>query len=276
VRTGEERPYTPPKTCPNCAQPVEHIADEVAWYCVNAACPAQLMRNIEHFVSRGAMDIVGLGIKIVEQLVDAGLVHDVADLYTLSKEDLLELEGFADKKADNILAAIQESKKQSLARLLTALGIRGVGEVSAAELARQFRSIDEVRTAEVEGLLQIEGIGPNIAQAIVDWFHSPTNQKVLAKLHVAGVWPVAEQVETVLESDQSFSGQTFVITGTLPGFTRQEAKEFIESHGGRVIGSVSKKTSYVVVGENPGSKFGKAKDLGVRILDEVGLRQLPG
>ncbi|MES0360740.1 MAG: helix-hairpin-helix domain-containing protein, partial [Anaerolineales bacterium] len=271
-----ERPYTPPKTCPNCAQPVEHIADEVAWYCVNAACPAQLMRNIEHFVSRGAMDIVGLGIKIVEQLVEAGLVNDVADLYTLSKEGLLELEGFADKKADNILAAIQESKKQSLARLLTALGIRGVGEVSAAELARQFRSIDEVRTAEVEGLLQIEGIGPNIAQAIVDWFHSPTNQKVLAKLHVAGVWPVAEQVETVLESDQSFSGQTFVITGTLPVFTRQEAKEFIESHGGRVIGSVSKKTSYVVVGENPGSKFGKAKDLGVRILDEVGLRQLPG
>ena len=276
VRTGEERPYTPPKTCPNCAQPVEHIADEVAWYCVNAACPAQLMRNIEHFVSRGAMDIVGLGIKIVEQLVEAGLVNDVADLYTLSKEGLLELEGFADKKADNILAAIQESKKQSLARLLTALGIRGVGEVSAAELARQFRSIDEVRTAEVEGLLQIEGIGPNIAQAIVDWFHSPTNQKVLAKLHVAGVWPVAEQVETVLESDQSFSGQTFVITGTLPVFTRQEAKEFIESHGGRVIGSVSKKTSYVVVGENPGSKFGKAKDLGVRILDEVDLRQLPG
>ncbi|MFC1922496.1 NAD-dependent DNA ligase LigA [Chloroflexota bacterium] len=276
VRTGEERPYKPPKTCPDCAQSIEHIADEVAWYCVNAACPAQLMRNIEHFVSRGAMDVVGLGIKIVEQLVEAGLVNDVADLYTLSKEGLLELEGFADKKTDNILAAIQESKKQSLARLLTALGIRGVGEVSAAELARQFKSIDEVKTAEVEDLLQIEGIGPNIAQAIVDWFQSTTNQKVLAKLHVAGVWPVAEQVETVLESDQSFSGQTFVITGTLPGFTRQEAKEFIESHGGRVIGSVSKKTSYVVVGENPGSKFGIAKDLGIRILDEMGLRQLPG
>ena len=276
VRTGDERPYAPPKTCPDCDQLVEHIADEVAWYCVNAACPAQLIRNIEHFVSRGAMDMVGLGIKIVEQLVEAGLVNDVADLYTLSKEGLLELEGFADKKADNILAAIQESKKQSLAHLLTALGIRGVGEVSAAELARQFKSIDEVKIAEVEDLLQIEGIGPNIAQAILDWFHSPTNQKVLAKLHVADVWPIAQQVETVLESDQSFSGQTFVITGTLPVFTRQEAKEFIKSHGGRVIGSVSKKTSYVVVGENPGSKFGIAKDLGIRILDEVGLRQLAG
>ena len=276
VRTGDERPYAPPKTCPDCDQLVEHIADEVAWYCVNAACPAQLIRNIEHFVSRGAMDMVGLGIKIVEQLVEAGLVNDVADLYTLSKEGLLELEGFADKKADNILAAIQESKKQSLAHLLTALGIRGVGEVSAAELARQFKSIDEVKIAEVEDLLQIEGIGPNIAQAILDWFHSPTNQKVLAKLQMAGVWPVAQQVETVLESDQSFSGQTFVITGTLPVFTRQEAKEFIKSHGGRVIGSVSKKTSYVVVGENPGSKFGIAKDLGIRILDEVGLRQLAG
>jgi DNA ligase (NAD+) len=156
------------------------------------------------------------------------------------------------------------------------LGIRGVGEVSAAELARQFKSIDQLRTAEVENLLQIEGIGPNIAQAIVDWFQCPTNRKVLAKLHVAGVWPVAEQVETVLESDQSFFGQTFVITGTLPGFTRQEAKEFIESHGGRVIGSVSKKTSYVVVGENPGSKFGKAQGLGIRILDEAGLRLLAG
>ncbi len=276
VRTGDEQPYTPPKTCPDCAQPVEHIADEVAWYCVNAACPAQLMRNIEHFVSRGAMDIVGLGIKIVEQLVAAGLVNDVADLYTLSKEDLLELEGFADKKAENILAAIQESKKQSLARLLTALGIRGVGEVSAAELARQFHSIDQLKTKEIDNLLQIEGIGPNIAQAIVDWFKSPTNQAVLAKLHEAGVWPVAEQMETELDGGQSFNGQTFVITGTLSGFTRQEAKEFIESHGGRVIGSISKKTSYLVVGENPGSKFGKAKDIGIRILDEPGLRQLAG
>jgi DNA ligase (NAD+) len=148
--------------------------------------------------------------------------------------------------------------------------------VSAAELAKQYTSIDEIRTAEVEDLLQIEGIGPNIAQAIVDWFHSPTNQMVLAKLHVAGIWPVAEQVETVLESDQLFSGQTFVLTGTLPGISRQEAKKFIESHGGRMIGSVSKKTSYLVVGENPGSKFDKAKDLGVPILDEAGLRQLAG
>jgi DNA ligase (NAD+) len=276
VRSGEEKSYLPPKVCPVCDQLVEHISDEVAWYCVNAACPAQVIRNIEHFVSRGAMDIVGLGIKIVAQLVESGLVTDVADLYSLSKGDLLELEGFAEKKADNLLAAVRESKNQSLARLLTALGIRGVGEVSAAELARQFNGIDELSAAEVEDLLQIDGIGPNIAQAIVDWFHSPTNRKVLDKLHMAGVWPVAEQIDAAKEGVLALGGQTFVITGTLPGITRQEAKEFIENHGGKVIGSVSKKTSYLVVGENPGSKFSKANDLGIPILDEAGLRQLAG
>jgi DNA ligase (NAD+) len=148
--------------------------------------------------------------------------------------------------------------------------------VSAAELSRQFNSINLLSATEVNDLVQIDGIGPNIAQAIVDWFQSPTNQEVLAKLQEAGVWPVTRQLETKLLGEQSFKEQTFVITGTLSGFTRQEAKEFIESHGGKVIGSVSKRTSYLVVGENPGSKFGKAKDIGIRILDEAGLRQLAG
>ncbi len=274
VRSGEEKPYVPPQKCPVCEQDVEHIEGEVAWYCVNAACPAQLVRNIEHFVSRGAMDIVGLGIKIVEQLVEAGLVQDVADLYYLSREDLLQLEGFADKKADNLIASIEQSKNQNLERLLTALGIRGVGEVGAAELARQFGSIDNLSAVTIQDLLEIEGIGPNIAEAVVDWFKSSTNQDLLQKLHRAGVWPVSTRQDGQVEADQAFSGLTFVITGTLPEFTRQQAKEFIEKRGGRVTGSVSKNTSYLVVGDNPGSKFAKAQELGVSIIDERELREL--
>ena len=274
VRTGDEMPYTPPRKCPVCDQEVEHIEGEVAWYCVNAACPAQLIRNIEHFVSRGAMDIVGLGIKIVEQLVQSGLVKDVADLYTLSKDKLLQLDGFADKKAENLLTAIEGSKNQHLSRLLTALGIRGVGEVGATELARQYNSIEDLSTATFDDLMEIEGIGPNIAQAVVDWFSSPTNREVLIKLHNAGVRPESVTQMSQTESAQVFSGQTFVITGTFPDFSRQQAKEFIEHHGGRVTGSVSKKTSYLVLGENPGSKYVKAEELGIPILDEEGLRKL--
>jgi DNA ligase (NAD+) len=274
VRSGGEKPYVPPQKCSVCDQVVEHIEGEVAWYCVNAACSAQLIRNIEHFVSRGAMDIVGLGIKIVEQLVDADLVKDVADLYYLSKDDLLQLEGFADKKAENLLTSIEQSKSQTLSRLLSALGIRGVGEVGAAELARQFKSIDNLSAAGLDDLLQLEGIGPNIAQAVVDWFKSPTNHIILDKLHKAGVWPVSESQPIQVDAVQAFAGQTFVITGTLPGFTRAQAKEFIESHGGRVIGSISLKTSYLILGEDPGSKYTKAQKLGITILDETGLREL--
>ena len=260
--------------CSSDLTEVEHLEGEVAWYCVNTACPAQVIRNIEHFVSRGAMDIVGLGIRIVKLLVEAGLVEDVADLYRLSKEDLLSLEGFADKKAENLLAAIEVSKTQSLNRLLTALGIRGVGEVGAVDLARQFGSIDDLSVAGLGDLLQIEGIGPNIAQAVVDWFNTPSNQIVLEKLKGAGVWPKTEELVGESFPDLKFTGQTFVITGTLPGFTRQEAKEFIERNGGRVTGSVSKKTSYLVHGDNPGSKFAKAQVLGVPLVDEAGLRNL--
>ena len=274
ARSGDEMEYLPPSRCPVCDTEVEHLEGEVAWYCVNTACPAQVIRNIEHFVSRGAMDIVGLGIRIVKLFVEAGLVEDVADLYRLSKEDLLSLEGFADKKAENLLAAIEVSKTQSLNRLLTALGIRGVGEVGAVDLARQFGSIDDLSVAGLGDLLQIEGIGPNIAQAVVDWFNTPSNQIVLEKLKGAGVWPKTEELVGESFPDLKFTGQTFVITGTLPGFTRQEAKEFIERNGGRVTGSVSKKTSYLVHGDNPGSKFAKAQVLGVPLVDEAGLRNL--
>jgi DNA ligase (NAD+) len=272
ARTGEEQPYEPPQVCPACGEPVEHFEGEVAWYCVNAACSAQLIRNLEHFASRGAMDIVGLGIKIVEQLVGEGLVEDVADLYTLRREDLLKLEGFAEKKADNLLAAIEASKSRPLGRLINALGIRGVGEVIANDLARCYPDLDALARASVEGLESIEGIGPNIAYAIVDWFARPANQRVLQKLRAAGVWPRAEEVATAVE--QPLAGLTFVVTGTLSGFTRQQVKQFIQEHGGKVASSVSRKTDYVVVGENPGSKYNKALELGVKVIDEGTLRQL--
>jgi DNA ligase (NAD+) len=274
ARTGKEQPYTPPEKCPVCGQQVEHLEGEVAWYCVNAACPEQLVRNVEHFVSRGTLDIVGLGIRIVIQLIDAGLVKDVADLYTLKREDLMQLEGFADKKVDNLLGSIEASRSRSLARLIYALGIRGVGEVVGADLARNFRDLDELAAASAADLEQIEGIGPNIAQAIVDWFAKPTNQNVLKKLKKAGIWPVSEPVSPAQAAELPFSGLTFVVTGTLPNFSRDDAKQFIQEHGGKVTGSVSAKTSYVVVGEAAGSKLDKAQELGVKTLDEAALRAL--
>jgi DNA ligase (NAD+) len=275
VRKESLLPYIPPGFCPTCGERVEHFSGEVAWYCVNVACPAQLIRNLEHFVSRGAMDIIGLGIKIVEQLVGAGLVKDVADLYTLRREDLLSLDGFAIKKADNLLESIENSKGRSLARLIAALGIRGVGEVGAVELARHFHNLSMLSQASVQELQAIEGIGPNIAQGIVDWFSSPTNQMVLEKLKRAGVWPTAEsRLESTLP--QTFTGLTFVITGTLPTMTREEAKAFIETRGGKVTDSVSKKTSYLLLGSEPGSKYEKARSLGIQIVDETELLRIAG
>ncbi len=274
ARRGDEQPYTPPETCPACGQPVEHFEGEVAWYCVNAACPEQLVRNVEHYVSRGAMDIVGLGIKIVEQLIAEGLAKDVADLYALAKEQLLTLEGFADKKAQNLLDSIEASKRQPLNRLITALGIHGVGEVAAGDLARHFGNLDALADATDADLQSIKGFGPNTAAAIVDWFSRPANRNLLGKLKAAGVWPVSQQSAVSSQQSAALSGMTFVVTGTLAGFSRDGIKEFIESHGGKVTDSVSKKTSYLVLGENPGSKLDKARSLGVPVIDEAGLRQL--
>ncbi len=276
ARTGKEKKFKLPTTCPACNQPVEHFEGEVAWYCVNAACPAQLVRNIEHYVSRGAMDIVGLGIKIVEQLIEAGLVKDVADLYTLKKEQLLELEGFKDKKTDNLLTAIANSKNQTLARLIAALGIHGVGEVMAGDLASNFTDLDALSKSKADDLMQIAGLGPNIAESIVDWFARPSNQKLLKKLKAVGMWPSGGASNVKGQTSDAFAGLTFVITGTLPTFSRDDAKKFIESHGGKVTDSVSKKTSYLVLGEAPGSKFEKAKSLGVKIVGEDELKKLAG
>ena len=274
ARTGQEWPYQPPETCPTCDQPVEHLAGEVAWYCVNAACPAQLVRNLEHFVSRGAMDIDGMGIKIVEQLAREGLVRDVADIYTLRRDALLNLEGFAAKKVDNLLQAIENSRQQPLARLINALGIRGVGEVMAVDLTAHYSDLDSLGRATPDELQQIAGIGPNIASAILDWFAREQNQHLLGKLKAAGVWPVIAARAAAATGSQPLKDLVFVVTGTLPGFSREGIKEYIQENGGKVTDSVSKKTSYLVVGEAPGSKLEKARELGVPILDEAALRKL--
>jgi len=275
ARSGNEQTFKPPTKCPACGQAVEHFEGEVAWYCVNAACPAQLVRNIEHFVSRGAMNITGLGIKIVEQLIATGLVRDVADLFTLNKDQLLELEGFAVKKAENLLGALNQAKAQDLNRLIAALGIHGVGEVMAGDLSRNFGDLSTLSKASAEELQQIEGVGPNIAESIVDWFSRPGNQNVLKKLKAAGVDPKGQSSVTSNQS-AALNGLTFVVTGTLPTLTRDGVKELIESNGGKVTDSISKKTSYLVLGENPGSKAEKAKSLDVQIIDEDGLRALIG
>ncbi len=282
IRSGAERVYVPPRLCPACGQPVEHLAGEVAWYCVNAACPAQLLRNIEHFVSKGAMDINGLGYKIVEKLIDSGAIQDVADLYRLQREDILAAVTKKDRKtkseppgkiAENLLAAIDRSRNQPLSRLLAALGIRGVGEVAAGDLAAHFSDLDALAQASAEALQSIEGVGPNTAESIVDWFGRERNRTVLSKLKAAGVWPVA-QGETTGKGVGPLVGSTFVVTGTLTGFTREGVKEFIESHGGKVTDSVSAKTGYLVLGENPGSKLQKAQSLGVKVIGEDELRKL--
>jgi DNA ligase (NAD+) len=272
IRTGEECVFEPPRWCPSCQQPVEHIEGEVAWNCVNAACPAQLVRNLEHFVSRSAMEIVGIGIKIVQQLVQNKLISDVADLFTLKRDDLLSLEGFAEKKADNLLDSIQSSKGRSLDRVINALGIHGVGEVTAMDLSQNFNDLKELQDASVEGLEAIEGIGPNIAQAIVDWFSRSENRSLLTKLQRAGVWPISKIKDAGWEEEQTvLSGKTFVITGTLPNYSRNDIKVMIQSNGGKVVSNVSRKTSYLVMGEKPGSKLEKARQLGVQLLDESGL-----
>jgi DNA ligase (NAD+) len=284
ARKGKEKKYKPPTTCPSCGQPVERLEDEVAFYCVNAACPAQLVRNVEHFVSRGAMDIVGLGTRIVEKLIETGKVKDVADIYYLKRADILQAVTKKERKtekeppgkiADNLLASIEASKSRSLARLVAALGIRGAGEVSATDLASHFTDLEVLSKASAEQLQEIARIGPSVAESVAEWFARPVNKNVIKKLKAAGVWPQGGlSANAKSRASDALEGKTFVITGTLPTFSRDDAKDFIESHGGKVTDNVSKKTSYLVLGEAPGSKYEKAKSLGVKIIGEDELKKL--
>lgn len=270
-RSGEEIPINPPTTCPVCNSPVARSEGEVAYYCTNAACPERIARNIEYFVSRSAMDIVGLGERGVRQLLDAELITDEADLFTLQEDDLIDLEGYAQKKVDKLLISIADAKNRPLARLVGSLGIRGIGTTNAQLLVNHYPELSDLSQATQEELETIDGLGPHTASAIVEWFAQPHNQHLLEKFRASGVKMFEEVAE--LQSE-ILAGQTFVLTGTLPTMSRNEAKALIEENGGKVVSSVSKKTSYVVVGDKPGSKFTKAQQLEIPILDEDSLQAL--
>jgi len=274
ARTGAEVPITPPTNCPFCGSLVIHPEGEVFYYCSNLDCPERVARQIEYFVARGLMDIEGLGERGVRQLIDAGLIHDEADLFSLKAEDIEKLEGYAEKSVQNLMNNIQAAKDRPLDRVVMALGIPGVGSTVAKLLVKHYPSIDALMAASVDDLDAIAGIGPSTAQTVVDWFNVPRNRMIVEKLRAAGVRMVAEQPATVTQQSDGLSGLTFVLTGTLPTMTRDQAAALIEAHGGKVSGSVSKKTSYVVAGEAAGSKLEKAQQLGVSVIDEDGLKAL--
>jgi len=271
-RDGSQKVYVPPTECPSCGSQVDQAPGEVAWYCLNAACPAQLTRHIENFASRSAMDITGLGEQIVAQLVQSGLVSSIPDLYRLTKDQLLTLDKFGEKKAENLLAAIEASKSQPLQRLIIGLGIKGIGEVAARKLAQKYGDLDKISQAGFDELQQLEGVGPNLAESIFEWFRLESNQHVLGQLKALGLWPV--EITSTSTGELPLSGLTFVVTGTLEGFTREGISEFILANGGKVSGSVSSKTSYLVLGADPGSKYDKARQLGVPIISEQELRDM--
>jgi DNA ligase (NAD+) len=267
-------PYTFPDRCPVCGHAAARLAGEAYWRCLNSACPAQLKARLRHFGSRRAMDIEHLGEAVVEQLVDRKRVKDFADLYTLTVDEVADLERFAEKSAENLVAAIQASKSRGLARLLNALGILMVGERVATLLANQFGSMARLQRASETELNEIRGIGDELAQSIKRFFEDETNRDVIQRLAAAGVEMTQPGVE--VERPQPLAGKTFVVTGALGTLTREAARELIERLGGRVTSSVSKKTSYVVVGEAPGSKAEDAGRLGVETLDEAAFLRLVG
>jgi DNA ligase (NAD+) len=273
LRTGAEQPWEMPRSCPACDQPVERAPGEAATYCVNSACPAQLVRGVEHFVGRGAMDIEGFGIRQAELFAQLGFITSLADVYYLDPNKLLELEGYGERRVQNLMRAIEESKGRGPARLLTALGIRGVGEVVAEQLVDHYSSIDALAASPLAELQAIPGIGPVLAQNVFDWFAKEPNLQLLERLRGAGVKTAIER-QAQVSGGQPLAGLTFVITGTLPSLSREQARDLIKAHGGKVTDSVSKNTSYLVAGESAGSKLDKAQELGVTIIDEARLRQI--
>lgn len=265
-RQGNEKPFVMPEACPVCDTEVQRTPGEVAVRCPNVACPARLRENLLHFVSRGAMDINGIGPALIDQLLARNLIRDPADLYALREDDLAGLERMGAKSASNVVQAIAESKDRALARLIFGLGVRHVGERAARILAGEFGSLSRLMEAEEAALTAIPEMGPKIAASVVEFFRRPANQQVIERLVDAGVR--TEEAAPAGERGMPLAGRSFVLTGSLDQFTRQDATELIETLGGRVSSSVSKKTDYVVVGENPGAKYEKAVKLGLTILRE--------
>ncbi len=264
--SGRSAPFKMPQTCPACDSRLVKSDEEVAWKCVNPGCPPQVRIRVEHFASRDAMDIDGMGEAVVEALLWNGLIHTYADLYTLKKEQLLAMDRMGEKSAVNLINAIEASKSQPFERVLYALGIRFVGETTAKDLARGLGSVAAIRSADIETISRINGIGPKVASSVAAFFADETTSALVDRLIGYGL-----QFE-VSENEQRgdrFTGETFVLTGTLPTLTRNEAESLIEKNGGSVSGSVSKKTSYVLAGESAGSKLDKARALGINIIDEA-------
>ena len=275
ARSGSEKPWEMPETCPACGSDLVRLPGEADWFCMASDCPAQFIRLVEHFASRNAMDIEGLGEKLAVQLAEEGSVQHLYDLYYLTKDDLLKLERFADKKAENLLSAIEASKERPLSRLLFALGIRHVGRTVAELIVEQYAELEEIAAATAEELAGIEGIGPVIAESVVDWFAVEDNQDLVEKLREAGVNTRRLPRERPAEKQNgAAAGRTFVLTGALPQLTRKEATRLIEQHGGSVTGSISGNTDYLVVGENPGSKYEQAQERGIPMLKEGELKEL--
>ncbi len=265
-RDGSEQPIRPPAACPFSGDPLAQPEGAVDYYCSNPRCPERVLRKVEFFVSRAAMNIEGMGVQTVKTLIERGFVADEADVFYLQPGPLLALEGFAQKKVDNLLASIEAAKQRPLAQVLTSLGIDGVGGTIAELLAQRFGSLDQLAQASVEEIDALEGIGPILAQNVADWFADDFNRQLVEKLRAAGVNLRAQEKRVVSEA---LAGLTFVLTGTLPTLTRDEAVALIEAHGGKVLGSVSKKTSYVLLGVSPGSKADKAAALGVPVISEA-------
>jgi len=269
-RTGAEREVPLPQTCPECDAPVARLEGEVVPRCQGLACPAQLKESLKHFASRNAMDIDGMGDRYIDQMLRLGLVSSIADLYTLSRDELFKFERMGDKLADKLLAAIAASRQRPLQRFLFGLGIRNVGAHLAKVLAQQFGSLEQLSRATAEELLAIHEVGPQVAESVTTFFASDKNREILATLEAAGVKP--QEAEKL--AGGPWSGKTFVFTGTLEQFGRKEAKEIVERLGGRAAGSVSKKTDFVIAGSEAGSKLDKARSLGVPVLSEDEFRNM--
>jgi DNA ligase (NAD+) len=266
------RAFEMPEKCPVCGTKVVRTEGEVDYRCVNANCPAKLRETILHFASRGVMNIDGMGDALVNQLTERGLVKNIADIYKLTKDALLSLERMGEKSAQNILSEIEGSKKLPLERVIYGLGIRFVGERTAQFLAEHYGSMEELEQTGVEELQNVNEVGPRIAESIVEFFSVPANRKLVERLREAGLTLSGQKKHR----GTKLAGKTFVLTGTLTKYTRDEAKKMIEDAGGKVTGSVSKKTDYVVAGTDAGSKLDKANQLGVSVIDEKEMEKLAG